>query len=120
MKPVIDDSTFGTITIDGNCYEHDVVIRLCGTVEKRRKKLSKAVYGTSHKVSFDEIRDVYEDGAEKIIIGTGQYDLLSLSPEAGKYLKTKSCAILLLPTPDALRFWNSENGSLIGLFHVTC
>jgi hypothetical protein len=34
-------TTFGTITIDGKIYVHDVIIRLSGEVAKRRKKLSK-------------------------------------------------------------------------------
>ena len=41
----IDRSQFGSITIDGKTYEHDVVIRLSGKVEKRQKKLSKEQYG---------------------------------------------------------------------------
>jgi hypothetical protein len=43
----IEGTTFGTITIDGKTYEHDVIIRLSGEVEKRKKKLKK-YYGTSH------------------------------------------------------------------------
>ncbi|WP_210419119.1 hypothetical protein [Bradyrhizobium sp. NAS80.1] len=37
----IDSTTFGTITIDGKLYEHDVVVRVSGEVVKRKKKLSK-------------------------------------------------------------------------------
>jgi hypothetical protein len=33
----IESTTFGTITIDGKTYEHDVVIRLSGDVVKRYK-----------------------------------------------------------------------------------
>jgi len=43
----IESTTFGTITIDGKTYEHDVIIRLSGDVVKRNKKLSKKYYGTS-------------------------------------------------------------------------
>ncbi len=32
----IDASEFGAITVDGETYEHDVIIRLSGRVEKRR------------------------------------------------------------------------------------
>jgi hypothetical protein len=44
----IERTTFGTITIDGKTYEHDVIIRLSGEVARRKKKLSKKYYGTSH------------------------------------------------------------------------
>ena len=33
----IERTTFGTITIDGKTYEHDVIIRLSGDVVKRKK-----------------------------------------------------------------------------------
>jgi hypothetical protein len=48
MKPKIDKTKIGTITISGTKYDHDVIIRLDAHVEKRKKKLSKALYGTSH------------------------------------------------------------------------
>ena len=44
----IDATRFGSITIDGETYDHDVVIRLSDEVIKRKKKLSKRLYGTSH------------------------------------------------------------------------
>jgi hypothetical protein len=44
MEPRIDETQFGSVTIDGNVFEHDVLIRLGGKVEKRKKKLSKALF----------------------------------------------------------------------------
>ena len=120
MKPRIDKTEFGSITIEGTLYDHDVIIRLSGEIKKRKKRLSKAVYGTSHIISIDEARFVYEDGAERIIIGSGQSGAVRLSDEAGEYLKKKRCKIDLLPTPEALDLWNGTDGPLIGLFHVTC
>jgi hypothetical protein len=120
MKPTIDGTEFGSITIAGEEYEHDVVIRLTGQVEKRKKKLSKAIYGTSHTLSLDEAKQVYERGAERLIIGTGQTGLLELSDEAADYFQRKECKVKLLPTPQAIDAWNKAEGAVIGLFHVTC
>jgi hypothetical protein len=121
MKPLIDQTAFGSITIGGTQYEHDILIRLNGQVEKRKKKLSKAVYGTSHIISLDEARYDYEKGAQHFIIGTGQYGNVSLSDEAAAYFKRKDCHLDLLPTPDAIQLWNkTEKGAVIGMFHVTC
>src|SRR5713226_2543910 len=72
MKPSIDQTSFGSITIEGTVFEHDVIIRLNGQVEKRKKKLSKAVYGTSHIMSLAEAKHVYEKGTQRLIIGSGQ------------------------------------------------
>ena len=120
MKPSINQTTFGSITIEGTVFEHDVLIGLDGQVRKRKKKLSKAVYGTSHILSLDEAKHVYEKGTKRLIIGTGQYDNVRLSDEAADYFKRKQCQVELLPTPTATRTWNETEGAVIGLFHVTC
>jgi len=120
MKPTIDDTKFGSITIEGRKIRHDVVIRLNGDVEKRKKKLSKALYGTSHVISLDEAKHVYQDGAEHLIVGTGQSGLVTLSAEAAEYFEHKACRAELLPVPKAIEAWNEAKGAVIGLFHVTC
>jgi len=120
MKPKIDKTEFGWILIEGVPFEHDVLIRLDGQVKKRKKKLSKAIYGTSHTVSLDEARYVYEEGAERLIVGAGQYGLVELSDEAAGYFERQGCRVELLPTPQAIQSWNEAEGAVIGLFHVTC
>ncbi len=54
MKPVVNDTKFDSITISGEEFLPDVIIRLNGKIEKQKKKLSKARYGTLHKISVDE------------------------------------------------------------------
>lgn len=120
MRPGIDDTDFGSITIDGHRIDHDVLIRLSGTVEKRKKKLSKAVYGTSHTVSLAEAEFIYEEGAERLIVGSGQNGMVRLSDEAADYFAKHQLAVDLAPTPAAMARWNKARGAVIGLFHVTC
>ena len=120
MKPTINDTGFGYITIKGSKIKHDIVIRLSGEIKKRKKKLSKAVYGTSHMISLEEAKYLYQDGAERLIIGSGQYGLVELSQEAVDYFKKKKCGVDLQPTPEAVESWNKAKGNIIGLFHVTC
>jgi hypothetical protein len=120
MKPKIDRTMFGSVTIDGEVYERDVIIRLGGEVKKRKKKLSKAVYGTSHTISLDEARHVYQKGAERLIVGAGQYGMVHLSDEAAAYLAKKDCQVDLLPMKKAVKAWNEAQGDVIALFHVTC
>jgi len=120
MKPIIDNTTFGSIEVDGTVYSHDIIIRLNGQVEKRKKKLSKAVHGTSHTVSLEEIVHTYDTGAQKIIIGNGQYGALNLSNEAAEFLQNRNCEILIKETSKAIELWNKEEGISVGLFHLTC
>ena len=120
MKPKIEATTFGSITIDGREIENDVILRLDGSVKKRKKKLSKKVYGTSHTISLDEAKYVYEKGAELLIIGAGQYDLVRLSDEAEEYFQKRGCRVKLMATPRAIWAWNRAEGKVVGLFHVAC
>ena len=120
MKPEIDATQFGSITIEGKTFQHDVIIRMNGEVKKRKKKLSKAVSGSSHTVSLEEAQYVYEKGAEQIIIGCGQYGIVKLSDEAMDFFKKKKCKVELQPTPKAIKIWNNATKNVIGLFHVTC
>ena len=116
----IDGATFGSITIDGKTYDHDVLIRLSEKVEKRKKKLSKRIYGTSHTVSEDEAKFVIEKGCKQLIFGTGQDAMASLSPEAAAFLNKRGCKVIAEPTPRAIRIFNKSKKAKVGLFHVTC
>jgi hypothetical protein len=118
MRPSIDGTEFGSITIAGEVYEHDVVIRLSGNVKKRKKKLSKAKYGTSHGVTRRS--DIFDAGATRLILGSGQYGSVRLSEEAAAYFRTQGCAVQLLPTPHVVTAGNAATGAVIGMFHVPC
>jgi hypothetical protein len=120
MRPHLDRTGFGWLEIDGERYEHDVLIRLDGEIRKRKKKLSKRIYGTSHTISLDEAKHVHQKGARLLVIGSGQYGNVHLSPEAQSYLERHQCDVCLLPTPEALVEWNEAPAHSIGLFHVTC
>ena len=120
MQPHIQETKFGSITVDGETLDHHIVIRLGGKVKKRKKKLSKQHYGTSHTVSLDEARHIFDDGAERLIIGTGQHGKVKLSGEAQGYFQKKGCSVDLHPTPEAIQVWNEAKGKVVGMFHVTC
>lgn len=120
MKPQIDGTDFGGIVIDGERYDHDVVIRLSGDVKKRKKRLSKEVFGTSHRVSLDEAKHIYDEGALHVIIGSGQYGALDVSKEAQEYFLRKGCEVTVAPTPEAVKSWNDAKGKVVAMFHVTC
>lgn len=116
----IDGTHFGDITIDGKTYDHDVIVRLDGEVKKRKKKLSKKLYGTSHVVSADEAEFVFQKGCKLLVLGSGQQGNMHLSREAEAWLGKKGCQIVIQPTPEAIRVFNEAHGKKIGMFHVTC
>ena len=120
MKPFINHTTFGSIIVGDKSYNHDVLIRSDGHIEKRKKKLSKKIYGTSHTLSLEEAEFIYEEGISKIIIGCGQYGAMSLSDEAKGLFRRKHVSLILADTSHAIREFNKEEEPCIGLFHITC
>ena len=120
MKPHIEKTRFGSIIIEGEKFSHDVLIGLDGKVRKRKKKLSKELYGTSHILSLAEAAYIYEDGAEELIYGTGNFNRAHLSEEAIQYFANAGVKTNLLPTKKAIKAWNEADGKVIGLFHITC
>ena len=120
MKPKIQETSFGSITIGEQAYRYDVLVRLDGQVKKRKKKLSKVIYGTSHVISLDEAQHIYQQGAERLIVGTGQFGMAKLSDQAEEFFKSNNCQVDLLSTPEALEAWNQAEGAIIAVFHVTC
>lgn len=120
MKPILTGTGFGWIDVDGLRISYDILIRLDGEVAKREKKLSKEVYGTSHTISLAEAEDMFEAGAQGLLIGAGQFGRVRLSPEAAAYFQEKDCPVTILTTPQAIKAWNEAPSGTIGLFHITC
>lgn len=120
MKPEISHTSFGSITVGGQTFEHDIVIGLDAQVRKRNKKLSKKVFGTSHTLSLAEAQDVYQPGAARLVFGSGQAGLANLSDEAAAFFQAQGCQVVLQPTPQASETWNESAEKTIGLFHITC
>ncbi|MBI5437231.1 MAG: hypothetical protein HY937_09025 [Nitrosomonadales bacterium] len=118
----IDSTEFGNITINSTIYPHDIFIRLSGEVAKRKKKLSKKYYGTSHIISREEAEFIYEKGCNTLVLGAGQFGNVTLSPEAAEFFEHHDCLVIVQPTPDAIETYNKTKGKTktIGLFHVTC
>jgi hypothetical protein len=82
MKPRIDGTASGSITVEGTVFDHDVITRPDGQVKKRKKKLSKAVYGTSHTISFEEVRYMCGQPPRPLRDAGRQYAIPSSAPRA--------------------------------------
>jgi len=120
MKPQLHGTGFGWIDVDEERTSHDILIRLDGAVAKRKKRLSKEIYGTSHTISLAEAEYIYQEGAQGLLIGAGQFGRVRLSPEAAAFFQEKDCPVTILPTPQAVKAWNDSSEKIIGLFHITC
>lgn len=113
-----EGTSFGSVVFNGKHYEYDIMVLPDGKVEKRRKNLSKSIFGTSHKLVPEELEFLKE--AEIIVIGTGQSGLLRLTKEAEDWVKNRGIRVILAPTPEAIKKYNKLEGKKAALIHVTC
>ncbi len=120
MQPTINETDFGSITIEGERIHHDIIVEPDGKIRDRNKQLSRKHFGTSHNVSREEAEHIWTQDADHIIIGTGQYGNLSLTEEAKEFFRSKNCEFQQHHTPKAIDVWNNIDGNVEGMFHVTC
>jgi hypothetical protein len=86
----IENTTFGTITMDGKTYEHDVLIRLSDEVVKRKKKLSKKYYGTSHVLSKEEAKFVSQRDATSLLLARAKWVMCACRRKQKRISKRKT------------------------------
>ena len=116
----IADTSFGQITIGKNTYETDVYISTGGEIKKRKKRIAKEVYGTSHKIGPAELKKICKGHPKMVFIGTGQSGLAELTSEGNEYLREHGIESCVLPTPEVIDEFNKFNKTKAALIHITC
>lgn len=116
---MFERTEFGTVVFNKTAYNHDMYVHPSGTVEPRRKELSRMVYSTSHRVVAAEMECLLQEDPDCVIIGTGFSGALHLTAEAKDFLKEKGVLYREFLTPKAVQEYNSQKNCAI-LVHVTC
>jgi hypothetical protein len=115
----IDDYAFGRITIDGEVYHKDLWI-IDGNIKKRDKSIAKRKFGTSHTISRKELIKVVTLKTKRVIVGSGNSGLVSLTNKAQEYLKERDIELEMSKTGE-LQQKNIEIGEYdSGIIHLTC
>ena len=120
---MIQEYKFGSITIDGKTYNHDVEVRWTDEILDWWRK-------ESHVIDVEDVKRAVEQNPETIIIGTGESGIARVTEEAQKFIKDKGIKLIIDLTEQATRTFNirkeeseEEEGKqekVIGLFHLTC
>ena len=110
---------FGEIEIEGVRYAFDIVIE-AGTVEKRKKKPSKAERGRfGHTPLTANERIPW--GGRRLIVGTGQSGKLPIMPDVWAEAQRRGVEIVAVPTEEALRLLGDvEAKDAYAVVHFTC
>jgi len=109
----IDSSSFGSITIDGKTYCHDVYVLPLGRVEERE-------YG--HTFTRDQVEHVLKEKPEVVVIGKGTSGLAHLSGDARALLENKGIEIVEDKTSAIVNKFNelTKTKKIAAIIHVTC
>jgi hypothetical protein len=110
---------FGSIEVDGQAYENDIVIDR-GVVRKRSKKPSKPYrdkFGHTPLSADEEL----PWGGPKLIIGTGAYGSLPIMPEVVAEAARRKIDLVAVPTEQACELIAElERRKVHAVLHVTC
>lgn len=120
---VIEEYHFGSITIDGKTYNHDVEVRWTDEVLPWWRK-------ESHVIDIEDVKRAVEQNPETIVIGTGESGVAKVTEAAQKFIIERGIKLIIDLTEPAIKTFNirkEESGEeegrqekVIGLFHLTC
>jgi len=108
---------FGTIVVDGEEYESDVVIEE-GRVRRRRKGPSKRYRGQFGHTPLSADEEI-PWSAPRLVVGTGAQGRLPLTPELLEEAHARGVTVIALPTSEACELLRSADDAN-AVLHVTC
>jgi hypothetical protein len=111
--------SFGQIEIDGERFEHDVIIEK-GRIRKRKKGPSKrhrAEYGHTPLTADEAI----PWSARVLIVGTGADGALPIADDFYREATRRGVAVVARPTVEACKMLATAGSrSVAAILHVTC
>jgi len=114
---VFDRFSFGSISINGMSYEHDVVIDR-GKVLKRDKKPSKRFRDEFGHTPLS-IEEEIPWKCHRLVIGTGG-GALPVMKEVKQEARRREIELVIVPTEQAIQVLKEDPQDTNAILHVTC
>ena len=111
---MINSYSFGSITINGKSYSHDVIISAA--------KVKSWWRATSHEVNIKDLDPILEEQPKTVLFGTGAAGVMRVLPATLEYLEKRGIKAEIRRTAAAVNEYNrrlSEKGVVCAL-HLTC
>lgn len=108
---------FGSIEVDGQTYEHDVVVDR-GRVRKRKKGPSKPLRSRYGHTPLSAAEDI-PWSCRRLVVGSGAHGALPVMDEVAEEAERRGVELVILPTRDALEELRGTKDSN-AILHVTC
>lgn len=110
---------FGRIEIEGQQFDHDVVIE-AGEVRKRLKKPSK-MYREQYGHTPLSAEEALPWGGKQLIVGTGTYGSLPIMPAVGEEAQRRGVEVVALATDEACELIRGRKAKEVyAVLHITC
>src|ERR1700758_676295 len=112
----LSNFSFGTIKIDGDTYEHDIVIDR-GEIRKRKKSPSQKFRDQFGHTPIS-LEEKIPWRCKRLIIGTGAHGQLPVMKEVKREAERRHVELVITPTSEALEL--IEKSGVNAILHVTC
>jgi hypothetical protein len=113
---IVNNLSFGSITIDGETYDKDVIID-DGSVKKRKKAESKKYHDMFGHTPLSADENIPWN-CKCLIVGTGHSSSLPIMDEVYNTAVRKGVELDIMSTPEAIKHINEPHTNLI--LHLTC
>ncbi|MDP4210632.1 MAG: hypothetical protein Q8928_17625 [Bacteroidota bacterium] len=112
----VKELLFGSISIDGETYDKDVIIDR-GQIKKRRKSASKKYRNRFGHTPLSVDENIPWD-CKRLIVGMGHSSSLPVMDEVFAEATCRNVEIITMSTPEATQHINDPDTNLI--LHLTC
>jgi len=113
---MIEEYKFGSIKINGEIYEEDVMVDWNEEIKPWQRKESHLIDAKAVEKAIVKFPDV-------IIIDTGESGIAQVLDDAKKEIEKRGVELVIEETPRAVGIFNdlkTQGKNVVGLFHLTC
>ena len=113
--PLIESYSFGRISIDGHKYTSDVLIY--------PERVEAGWWRQEgHNLQLADLRAVLECSPDVLVIGTGAFGRMAVSPELKDQLEGQGVKLVVARTTKAVREYNDicGRGTVVAALHLSC
>ena len=111
----IDSYRFGSIVVNGQQYDSDVIIFPDRVRDNWERK-------SGHELHLGDIAEVLAGDPEVLIVGTGAGGVMRVAPEVYQKAKEAGIKLIVEPTGQACQTYNQlcQSPKVIAALHLTC
>ena len=112
----IEDYAFGSIVIDGQSYQRDLIVTPEGICAGWWRE-------EGHRLSIADLEEAFKADPEVLLVGTGAYGLMRVPAETSREIESRGIELRVAPTGKAWALYNQLQSSgrrIVAAFHLTC